>query len=260
MTGRASPGPPSSRVLLIDLDNCPKELAELPNELANFTRIVACYGVNEPRLSVSLVRALAPAIHEGRLEFVGMELRGKNAADFGLAFWAGRLLERLPAETEFVILSRDNGLEHVVNLLRREHRAARRGVVHRGQDGRRPGRRSGRGILHRTSAHSAAPPQTPQDPAERHTDFLSEPRGSRRRAGAGRLDPPRLGDVRQRGDCHLSRNRAVDAGGCSPAARATRDRSTSPRVGRSQARPTKQPAPVRLGFIGHGHDEVAKLA
>ncbi len=126
MTGRASPGPPRSRVLLIDLDNCPKELAELPNELANFTRIVACYGVNEPRLSISLVRALAPAIHEGRLEFVGMDLRGKNAADFGLAFWAGRLLERLPAETEFVILSRDNGLEHVVNLLRREHRTARR--------------------------------------------------------------------------------------------------------------------------------------
>lgn len=126
MTGRASPGPPSSRVLLIDLDNCPKELAELPNELANFTRIVACYGVNEPRLSVSLVGALAPAIHEGRLEFVGMDQRGKNAADFGLAFWAGRLLERLPAETEFVILSRDGGLEHVVNLLRREHRLARR--------------------------------------------------------------------------------------------------------------------------------------
>ena len=126
MTARASPGPSTSRVLLIDLDNCPKELAELPNELANFTRIVACYGINEPRLSISLVRALAPAIHEGRLEFVGMELRGKNAADFGLAFWAGRLLERLPAETEFVILSRDNGLEHVVNLLRREHRSARR--------------------------------------------------------------------------------------------------------------------------------------
>lgn len=126
MTGRASPGPPSSRVLLIDLDNCPKELVELPNELASFTRVVACYGVNEPRLSISLVRALAPAIAEGRLEFVGMDLRGKNAADFGLAFWAGRLLERLPAETEFVILSRDNGLEHVVNLLRREHRAARR--------------------------------------------------------------------------------------------------------------------------------------
>jgi len=111
---------------LIDLDNCPKELADLPNRLADFTRIVACYGVNEPRLGLSLVRALAPAIAAGRLEFVGMEQRGKNAADFGLAFWAGRLLEQLPAHTEFVILSRDNGLEHIVNLLRREPRAARR--------------------------------------------------------------------------------------------------------------------------------------
>jgi hypothetical protein len=113
-------------VLLIDLDNCPKELAELPTELADYTRIVACYGVNEPRLSISLAQTLATAIHDGRLEFVGMNLRGKNAADFGLAFWAGRLLERMPPETEFVILSRDGGLEHVVNLLRRNNRRARR--------------------------------------------------------------------------------------------------------------------------------------
>ena len=126
MSGRAALGPPGPRVLLIDLDNCPKELAELPKELSDYTRIVACYGVNEPRLSVSLAQSLATAMHEGRLAFVGMNLRGKNAADFGLAFWAGRLLERLPPETEFVILSRDGGLEHVVNLLRRDNRSARR--------------------------------------------------------------------------------------------------------------------------------------
>ncbi len=40
---------------------------------------------------------------------------GKNAADFGLAFWAGRLATEMPAETEFIILSQDGDWDHVVN-------------------------------------------------------------------------------------------------------------------------------------------------
>jgi hypothetical protein len=114
------------RVLLIDLDNCPKEMDKLPRELPKFSRIIACYGAVEPRLTLTLVRALASAIHEGRLEFVGMQMKGKNAADFGLAFFAGRLMAEMPPETEFVILSGDRGLDHVVNLLRRENRVAKR--------------------------------------------------------------------------------------------------------------------------------------
>ena len=114
------------RVLLIDLDNCPQHLARLPVELDRFSRIIACYGAVEPRLGLSLVRSLAPAIHEGRLEFVGMRIKGKNAADFGLAFWAGRLLTETPPDTEFVILSGDRDLDHVVDLLHRENRRAQR--------------------------------------------------------------------------------------------------------------------------------------
>ena len=114
------------RVLLIDLDNCPQHLARLPVELDRFSRIIACYGAVEPRLGLSLVRSLAPAIHEGRLEFVGMRIKGKNAADFGLAFWAGRLLTETPPDTEFVILSGDQDLDHVVDLLHRENRRAQR--------------------------------------------------------------------------------------------------------------------------------------
>jgi len=114
------------RVLLIDLDNCPQQLARLPVELDTFSRIIACYGAVEPRLGLSLVRSLAPAIQEGRLEFVGMRIKGKNAADFGLTFWAGRLLAEMPPDTEFVILSGDQDLDHVVDLLHRENRRARR--------------------------------------------------------------------------------------------------------------------------------------
>jgi hypothetical protein len=114
------------RILLLDLDNCPQHLARLPMELDRFSRIIACYGAVEPRLGLSLVRSLATAIHEGRLEFVGMRIKGKNAADFGLAFWAGRLLTETPPDTEFVILSGDQDLDHVVDLLHRENRRAQR--------------------------------------------------------------------------------------------------------------------------------------
>jgi hypothetical protein len=106
-----------SRALLIDLDNCPKQIDLLHQALAGITRAVACYGSVEPKVQVGLVPVLAAAINEGKLEIIKMERGGKNAADFGLAFWAGRLSAEMPAETEFIILSQDGDLDHVVNLL-----------------------------------------------------------------------------------------------------------------------------------------------
>jgi hypothetical protein len=79
-----------TRVLLIDLDNCPKQIDLLHQALAGITRAVACYGGVEPKVQVGLVPLLAAAINEGKLDIIKME-KGRNAADFGLAFWAGRL-------------------------------------------------------------------------------------------------------------------------------------------------------------------------
>jgi hypothetical protein len=106
------------RALLIDLDNCPKQIDLIHEALAGITRAVACYGSVEPKVQVGLVPLLAAAINEGKLEIIGMEKKGKNAADFGLAFCAGKLAAELPSETEFLILSQDGDLDHVVNLLR----------------------------------------------------------------------------------------------------------------------------------------------
>ncbi len=123
-----APSPPTEppRVLLIDLDNCPQQLAQLPENLAGFDRIVVCYGSQEPKLPLSLVTALAEPIMGGRLEIVGMEQSGKNAADFGLCFHAGKLMAEMPPETEFILLSEDGDLDHTVNLLRAHQRSARR--------------------------------------------------------------------------------------------------------------------------------------
>ncbi|MCP4692485.1 MAG: NYN domain-containing protein [Desulfobacterales bacterium] len=118
--------PDGSYALLIDLDNCPKQIDMLPNTLAGFSRVIACYGGMEPKVHLSLVPLLANAINDGKLEIIGMDKKGKNAADFGLAFWAGRLMAEMPADTEFLILSQDTDLDHVVNLLKSAKRKVQR--------------------------------------------------------------------------------------------------------------------------------------
>jgi len=114
------------RVLLIDLDNCPQQISQLPANLDGFSRIVVCYGSQEPKLPLGLVTALAEPILGGHLEVVGMEKKGKNAADFGLCFHAGKLMAEMPPDTEFILLSEDGDLDHAVNMLRANQRTARR--------------------------------------------------------------------------------------------------------------------------------------
>jgi len=116
----------NSRALLIDVDNCGNQIEELPKTLKEFSRIIACYGSNDPKVHLSLIPLLASAIHAGTLEIVGMRRKGKNAADFGLAFCAGRLAAEMPPETEFLILSQDTDLEYVVDMLRSLGRKVRR--------------------------------------------------------------------------------------------------------------------------------------
>ena len=115
--------PTQARVLLIDLDNCPRQLRHLPEAVTGFSKVIACHGGADPKVSLSLLPMLANALHEGKLEVVHMRLGGPNAADFGLAFWAGRLVERM---AEFIIFSADRDLDHVVQLLAKAGRRVER--------------------------------------------------------------------------------------------------------------------------------------
>jgi hypothetical protein len=45
-----------SRALLIDLDNCPKQIDLLHQALAGIKRAIACYGGVEPKVQVGLVQ------------------------------------------------------------------------------------------------------------------------------------------------------------------------------------------------------------
>src|SRR5262249_28629429 len=60
------------RALLIDLDNCPRQLERLPETLTEYARVIACYGGAEPKVPLGMVPLLAMAIHEGRLTILGM--------------------------------------------------------------------------------------------------------------------------------------------------------------------------------------------
>lgn len=105
-----------AQVLLIDLDNCPKQIENLPLHIEKFTRIIVSYGGTEPKVPFSLLSLLATPIHEKRLEFVTAG-KGKNAADFALTFHAGLLVNELPPNTEFTIISDDTDLDHAIHLL-----------------------------------------------------------------------------------------------------------------------------------------------
>jgi hypothetical protein len=123
---RKPPGNAGQRVLLLDLDNCPHEMAWLVDDLPRFRKVIACHGPVEPKLSLDLATQLSAALQAGQVEFFRMTRGGKNAADFGLAFLAGKLMAEFSARTEFVVLSNDTDLDHVVDMLRRFDRKAKR--------------------------------------------------------------------------------------------------------------------------------------
>lgn len=118
-----------AKVLLIDLENCPNQINQLMNHLDDYSHIVVCYAQSGAKIPVDWIMPLTTIVNEGRLKLVKMPAIGKNAADFGIAFWAGILMAQLPEKSYFDILSNDTDLDYVVSLLLSESRSAeRRGI------------------------------------------------------------------------------------------------------------------------------------
>ncbi len=113
------------RVLLVDLDNCLQEINSLAKTSLQYDRIILCHGSVEPKIPISRADEFAELTRNGRVEVLPMT-RGKNAADFGLTFIAGRLSATLPVNTKYDIVSKDSDLQHAVKLLRGLGLAARR--------------------------------------------------------------------------------------------------------------------------------------
>lgn len=114
------------KVLLIDLENCPSQLDQLPEDLVHYLQVVICYATSHSKLPLNWLVPLSTAISENKLKIVKMACVSKNSADFGICFLAGALMQEMPKETHFVIVSNDKDLDHVVHLLRSHERSAER--------------------------------------------------------------------------------------------------------------------------------------
>ncbi|NJN71349.1 MAG: NYN domain-containing protein [Limnothrix sp. RL_2_0] len=114
------------QVLLIDLENCPNQLKQLQQNLDNFKQIVICYAQSTAKIPLDWLTSLNQAINNDKLKLIKMPSSGKNAADFGICFFAGTLMAKLSEDTHFVIISNDTDLDHVVELLISQDRTAER--------------------------------------------------------------------------------------------------------------------------------------
>jgi hypothetical protein len=115
-----------NQVLLIDLENCPNQIQKLQKNLENFSQVIICYARSDAKIPLDWLTSLNGTINENKLKIFKMPNGGKNAADFGICFFAGMLMVQLPEDTHFVIVSNDADLDHVVNLLKSQCRSAER--------------------------------------------------------------------------------------------------------------------------------------
>lgn len=122
----AAPGTEGEKVLLIDLENCPGQIQKLLGDLASCSHVLICYAHGNPKIPLGWLGPLANAVNAGKLQVVRMENGGKNAADFGICFFAGVLMQSMPKEAHFVIVSNDTDLDHAVALITSQGRTAER--------------------------------------------------------------------------------------------------------------------------------------
>jgi len=111
---------------MIDLENCPNEIHQLMNNLEKYASIVVCYAQNSFKVPLDWVIPLASVVNVNRIKIVKMPNGGKNAADFGITFWAGVLMAQSTTDTHFDIVSNDADLDHCVSLLQCQNRSAKR--------------------------------------------------------------------------------------------------------------------------------------
>ena len=114
------------RVLLIDLENCPDQIYQLQEKLEQFSQVVICYAQTGVKIPLDWLIPLSVTVSSNKLRIFKMTSGGKNAADFGICFFAGVLMQQSHKETRFVIISNDTDLDHVVNLLKSQGRLAER--------------------------------------------------------------------------------------------------------------------------------------
>jgi hypothetical protein len=120
-----------TKILLIDLENCPNQIQHLQENLEQFSQVVICYAQSGAKIPLDWLIPLAMMVNANKLKIFKMTNGGKNAADFGISLFAGSLMHQLEQDTHFVIVSNDQDLDHVVDLLKSQGRSAERVGTHK---------------------------------------------------------------------------------------------------------------------------------
>jgi hypothetical protein len=110
----------SEKFFLIDYENIQKvDLSDVPDN----TLVRIFVGQSQKSIPIELVKQAQRFGH--RLEWIKIEGQGKNALDFHVAFYLGKLqIEH--KEASFVILSKDKGFDPLITHINNSKRKCRR--------------------------------------------------------------------------------------------------------------------------------------
>lgn len=111
------------KILLLDIENIGQKESDFTQYLNEYHRIYVVYAKACTKISLEGFVYLAPHLVSGKLKILKMSKIGKNAADIGLAFIAGKLSKK-KKKYEFHIMSNDHSMEYVVELLNLERNKA----------------------------------------------------------------------------------------------------------------------------------------
>ncbi len=99
-------------IILVDLENVqPRDVAQLRGGAV--TTMVFC-GANQNRIPFDLVAELQPYGRDA--EYIRIQGTGRNALDFHIAFYIGRLAVEIP-DAAFHIVSKDTGFDPLIRHL-----------------------------------------------------------------------------------------------------------------------------------------------
>lgn len=104
--------------VLIDIENVQVSSSDLHILLQRVKSVYIVFALSPRAYSLDFFLEFIPYIKTGKLEFLKMEKVGKNSADFGLSYLAGRLSTSIDLEDSINIISKDAMLINIVAILK----------------------------------------------------------------------------------------------------------------------------------------------
>ena len=109
--------------ILIDFENVKPSAADMKLIRGADYRVRLFHGSHQNKFDADIVKALQPL--GGQVEFIQCERAGKNALDFHIAFYLGRMVQEMEAAIEpqgkkasFFVVSKDSGFDILLGHIR----------------------------------------------------------------------------------------------------------------------------------------------